>query len=256
MYIMNIFITDFYHRSDLLDKAEAMIANHWPAFMMGTSVDDSYWERLYDVPFSHYQFMAVLKTQTEEKVIGVINSIALPWQTNSLNDLPDEGWDRVFQLGMEAEEQQLPCHLISALSVTIDHHYRGKGIAQRLINTLKEHAKKQGYLGVAVPVRPTLKHCYPFHSFAEYCQWKNDNDEPFDPWIRTHWRLGATTIKIAPQSMKIEAPTEKWQQWTSLRFPVSGDYTIPMGLAPLNIDIQRQYGVYLEPNLWMFHRIR
>lgn len=48
---MNIFITDFYHRSDLLDKAEAMIANHWPAFMMGTSVDDSYWERLYDVPF-------------------------------------------------------------------------------------------------------------------------------------------------------------------------------------------------------------
>ena len=67
MYIMNIFITDFYHRSDLLDKAEAMIANHWPAFMMGTSVDDSYWERLYDVPFSPLPIYGGIKNANRRK---------------------------------------------------------------------------------------------------------------------------------------------------------------------------------------------
>ncbi|MDF4667873.1 hypothetical protein P3526_26765, partial [Vibrio parahaemolyticus] len=113
----------------------------------------------------------------------------------------------------------------------------------------------QGYLGVVVPVRPTLKHRYPLHSFEEYCQWQNHNNEPFDPWIRTHWRLGAKVIKIAPQSMKIEAPIETWEQWTSLQFPTNGDYAIPMGLAPVSIDIQHQFGTYLEPNLWMFHDI-
>ncbi|MCT8249344.1 hypothetical protein [Proteus faecis] len=62
-------------------------------------------------------------------------------------------------------------------------------------------------------------------------------------------------IKIAPQSMKTKASKETWEQWTSLRFPMSGDYAIPMGLAPVSIDIQRQYGTYLEPNLWMLHAL-
>ncbi len=55
--------------------------------------------------------------------------------------------------------------------------------------------------------------------------------------------------------MKIEAPIETWEQWTSLQFPTNGDYAIPMGLAPVSIDIQHQFGTYLEPNLWMFHDI-
>lgn len=251
----NIVMTSFQSRTDLLEKAEKMIADHWPAFMMGTSVNESYWDRLYAPPFSHYQFLAVLKENDQEEVIGVINAIAFPWKHNSFNALPDNGWDCVFELGMQADEKQCPCQLISALSVTVDSRYRGQGIPQRLIKTLKAYAKDQGYLGVVVPVRPTLKHRYPLHSFEEYCQWKNDNNEPFDPWIRTHWRLGATIIKIAPQSMKIEAPKETWEQWTSLRFPTSGDYAIPMGLAPVSIDIQHQSGTYLEPNLWMFHDI-
>ena len=245
-------IINICERMDLLDAVDEMVANHWPAFMMGTSVNAEYWDRLYQPPFSQYQFIAIHQDNGQEKVIGLINAVALPWQ-GSLDQLPEEGWDRIFTMAMESDDQKQPCQLISALSVTVDQNYRGKNIPQQLILALKEYAEQQGYLGVVVPVRPTLKHLYPLQKFEDYITWVNDQLEPFDPWIRTHWRLGAKIIKIAPKSMTIVHSVAGWHEWTGLQFPQNGYYVIPFGLVPLKIDIIRDIGCYVEPNVWMFH---
>lgn len=247
-------IVSFAERTDLLPAIDQMIMAHWPKFMMQTSVDDHYWERLYQRPFAEYQFVAITGEGVEEKVVGLINSVALPWK-EPLQALPDRGWDEIFALAMESEQQQLSCDLISALSVTVAKEYRGYKIPQLLISHLKSYAKRQNYLGIVVPVRPTMKHLYPIQYFRDYITWKNERGEPFDPWIRAHWRLGAKFIKIAPESMRITGTIANWEAWTGLKFPQDGKYAITFGLVPLKIDVAKNIGEYVEPNLWMFHSV-
>ncbi|WP_340613817.1 hypothetical protein [Xenorhabdus thailandensis] len=91
--------------------------------------------------------------------------------------------------------------------------------------------------------------------FIEYYGWKNGKGEPFDPWIRTHCRLGAKIIKPALRSMDIYGTLEQWQEWTGMKFPQSGEYVIPGGLVPLVVDVEKQMAYYIEPNLWMYHSL-
>ncbi|MDN5798324.1 MAG: hypothetical protein L0H79_21600 [Intrasporangium sp.] len=46
----------------------------------------------------------------------------------------------------------------------------------------------------------------------------------------------------------------QWQVWTGMCLPTTGTYVIPDGLSTLSIDVERDTGVYVEPNVWMQHR--
>ena len=106
---------------------------------------------------------------------------------------------------------------------------------------------------MVAPVRPSLKSKYPLIPMEEYIGWKREDGTPFDPWIRTHFKLGASIIKVAEKSMVIPAPIELWEEWTDMKFPSTGSYMIDDGLAPLYIDKSEKRGVYTEPNVWMRH---
>ncbi len=43
------------------------------------------------------------------------------------------------------------------------------------------------------------------------------------------------------------------ESWTELRFPETGDYVFPAGLATVHIDRDRDLGEYWEPNVWIIH---
>jgi hypothetical protein len=78
---------------------------------------------------------------------------------------------------------------------------------------------------------------------------------PFDPWLRVHWRAGARLERLAPDSMTITGSVANWQEWTGLRFPESGQYVVQGALQPVSIDRERDVGTYLDPNVWMVHRV-
>ncbi len=40
-----------------------------------------------------------------------------------------------------------------------------------------------------------------------------------------------------------------------MQFPESGAYIIPSALVPVEIDIAKDEGVYLEPYVWVLHEI-
>jgi hypothetical protein len=44
-----------------------------------------------------------------------------------------------------------------------------------------------------------------------------------------------------------------WEEWTEMTFPESGAYVVPGALVPVEIDRERNEGVYVEPNVWMVH---
>ena len=76
---------------------------------------------------------------------------------------------------------------------------------------------------------------------------------PFDPWLRTHWRLGGTIIATAPRSQTMTGTVAEWESWTGMAFPATGDYVIPRGLSILHIDTVEDSGTYTEPNVWVRH---
>ena len=76
----------------------------------------------------------------------------------------------------------------------------------------------------------------------------------FDPWIRVHTQLGARLGPVLPRSMRITGRVADRESWTRMRFPESGDYVFPKGLATLHIDRDRDTGQYWEPNVWLIHR--
>ncbi len=53
--------------------------------------------------------------------------------------------------------------------------------------------------------------------------------------------------------MHISGSISDWEKWTGLKFPGSGNYVIDKALVPVSIDIEKNIGKYIEPNVWMIH---
>ena len=130
----------------------------------------------------------------------------------------------------------------------------GQGPGGQLLLALRNLADQPRWPRVICPVRPTLKVRYPLTPIGRYIEWTRPDGAPLDPWIRTHWRLGARVLAPAPQSQVITGTVEEWQTWTGLAFPDSGDYIIPDSLSTLHIDRDNDQGIYIEPNVWMQHQ--
>jgi hypothetical protein len=43
------------------------------------------------------------------------------------------------------------------------------------------------------------------------------------------------------------------EEWAGMSFPESGSYVVPGALVPVEIDRERDEGLYVEPNVWMVH---
>ncbi|ATF15696.1 N-acetyltransferase [Brevibacillus brevis X23] len=234
-------------RSDLNDQADELIEASWSAFMLNDEVANEYYGHLYDW-FSPYQFML---TDEADKLMAVGNAIPFYWD-GTAEGLP-KGWDDVFLQGIEDYRQEKQPNALSALSISIDPHYRGLGLSKQMVTAMKDIAKENGLAYLVAPVRPSLKHKYPLTPMDKYVQWKTTDAAPFDPWVRTHWKLGATIMQVAPESMLIRGSLTQWEGWTGMKFPESGSYIIPDALVPVQVDVEKKEVVYIEPNIWMQH---
>ena len=56
--------------------------------------------------------------------------------------------------------------------------------------------------------------------------------------------------------MIITGTVSEWEGWTDMRFPESGAYVVVEGaLQPVEMDLERDLGIYAEPNVWMRHPV-
>ena len=123
------------------------------------------------------------------------------------------------------------------------------------IGGMAEAAGRAGLECLIAPVRPTWKERYPLVPLEDYARWTREDGQPFDPWIRLHARLGAEILAVAQRSLDISGSVADWESWTGLVFPDSGPYVVPGALVPLTIDREADQGLYVEPNVWMRHRL-
>jgi GNAT superfamily N-acetyltransferase len=219
----------------------------WPEFMYHDPVLERLFGRVIEED-AEFQFYAW--DDEREEVVGVGNAVPVSWDGNPVS-LPDKGVDAIVEARF-AEGSPEP-NVLCALQILIAPECRAQGLSSRMIQRMAEIGRDHGLDTLIAPVRPNLKHRYPLAPMERYIAWRRPDGMLVDPWLRTHERLGAEIAKVAPQSMRITGSVAEWEEWAEMTLPETGAYVVPGALVPVEIDRERDEGLYVEPNIWMVH---
>jgi len=237
--------------NDYRDRAGEISEATWPEFMLHDPIANENWHELFDL-FSDYQF-AMLDTETNH-MAAMGNSLPFYWD-QPLEELPEGGWDWVFLKAVEGHKNGVTPNIQSAIQIAIHPDYQNQGLSSRMVEAMRALGRSRGFKYLVAPVRPNQKSKYPLISIDDYIRWTNDEDLPFDAWLRVHARVGAKIIKPCHEAMTIPGSCAEWEEWTGMKFPQSGKYVIAGALNPIEIIIEKDEGIYIEPNVWLVHEI-
>ncbi|MFJ3640000.1 N-acetyltransferase [Streptomyces sp. NPDC090108] len=243
-----ILITSLADRPSLTSRLYE-ITDTWPAFVPHDPVADALLSRVAE-DFPHYCVVATDGDRVVARGLGV------PFDAVSEGraEMPDRGWDQVLVWAFRDRRHGRRPTAASALEITVDTGYLGRGLSHRMLAALREAAGAQGYDGLLAPVRPTGKHLRPREDMAEYVRGRREDGLPADPWLRVHVRAGGTVEKVAPASMTVSGSLAQWREWTGLPFDTDGDVDVPGALVPVRCSTAHDHAVYVEPNVWVRHR--
>jgi len=242
---LEIFTAD--ERPDLWDLArtEQAFADLWPEYNHHGNNAARYFGVLYP---RLAQFQALFVDRRSGDLAGRARTIPFRWD-GTLDDLPT-GIDAVGLRGINGRERPTA---LSALAAEVATAYQGVGLSHLVLQVMAAMARSAGLAPLLAPVRPSWKERYPLTPIERYAAWRVEDGLPFDPWLRTHARLGGMVLRCEARSMQITASVGDWQTWTAMAFPEEGDYVFPRGLAPLRVG--EGTGTYWEPNVWVRHEV-
>ena len=246
---MDIKFVTTLNRSDLIEKGDEIVVQVWPEFMLNDAVANEYFFQLYTA-FPEYQYWLL----DEEEIVGIGDSIPICWN-DELEYLPDEGWDWALRKGFDDLKAGIKPNLLCALSITINPKFQGKGLSSEMVKSMVQIGKNCNLDSLIVPVRPSQKKQYPELSMDDYIVQRRDDGFLADAWLRVHEKLGGKIIKVCFKAMDIRGSVQDWKSWTGLDFPQSGSYTINGALKPIEINLERDEGIYIEPNVWVVHEL-
>ena len=219
----------------------------WPEFMYHDPVLNRLFGRVIE-ECPEFQFYAW--DDEREEVVAVGNAVPAAWN-GDVATLPDGGVDAVVEAAFADDAPSSTA--LCALQILIAPDSRGHALSRRMIERMAEIGRDHGVDKLIAPVRPNLKHRYPLVAMDKYITWRRPDGTHLDPWLRTHERAGAPIVKVAPESMRIPGTVAEWEEWAGMSFPETGTYVVPGALAPVEIDRERDQGLYVEPNVWMVH---
>jgi len=234
-------------RPDLTPAHDHLNGSAWPEFMLQDRVVWAYWDRLFD---DFGRFQCSLLDAAGEPVAG-LNCAPLAWDGTE-DDLP-AGWDQQIIRTFGGLDAGTTPDTLGAVQIVVREDRQGAGLAGVMVQGMRALAREQGFAALIACVRPTAKDQDPYADIDEYAFRVRDDGLPLDPWIRLHVRLGGRVVRGEAESMRMEGTVAEWREWTGLPFPVSGLYTPPFAAAPVDIDLEADRGVYLDPNAWVVH---
>ncbi len=235
-------------RPDLADEIGALLSSRWPIFMLAGHPGHEEEVEALIARVPEHQVVAV---DADDRVRGAGFSLPIAWD-GTVEDLP-AGWDDAVSRAGALQRSGAQPTAATALSITVAADASRRGVAVRLVEALRGATARAGAPALIAPVRPVLKQRYPLVDMGEYLTWRTEDDEAFDPWVRTHLRFGARLVGVATSSMTITGTTEDWRGWVDDPLPGPGHYVVPGGLAPLVVSDGR--GTYVEPNVWLVHDV-
>ncbi|HEY6459858.1 MAG TPA: hypothetical protein VIY73_06890 [Polyangiaceae bacterium] len=211
----------------------------WPEFMHHDAVVTDFWPQLYEV-YPDFQLWVL----DGRRLIGYACTLPVVWD----GEPKPGGVDWAVTEGPGGMPTTL-CAIVAGLVP----QYRGHGVSAVVLGRMTKLAAAHSLDCLIAPVRPTWKERYPLTPIERYVEWRREDGFLYDPWLRTHERVGAEVLAPAPSSMTINGSRDEWEEWTSLQFPEDGEYVVPGALAPVRFE--NDTGTYVEPNVWMRHPV-
>jgi hypothetical protein len=239
-------IASLAERPDLLDALP--FGAGWPRFIFHDPVAS---ELMPTVERIFADLNLVLLDDAGDQVVAGGWGVPVVWD-GTVDGLP-AGWDGALQRAVDAHESGSRPTTLCAMATEVVETHRARGLSGHVLSALRRRASEKGLGTMIAPARPTLKQRYPLVPIARYAQWTREDGAPFDPWIRTHWRLGARILAPEQCAMRIVGTVAEWEEWTGVDFPESGDFVVPEALSVVSIDRERDRGTYIEPAVWMLH---
>ncbi|HEV2780416.1 MAG TPA: N-acetyltransferase [Actinophytocola sp.] len=243
---MDLRVVTLADRPDLRDAILTMEA-HWPEYIRPEPV-------LITWAFDRHARHQLLVLDGDEAVARAV-SVPFAWDGEP-GSLPDTGWDEMLRQSLLDTHAGAELTTLCALEVAVVPGQRARNLSGYTLAALADNARRAGYTDVVVPVRPSHKHLEPLVPMAEYVARTRPDGLPSDPWLRVHVREGGRILKICPVSMTISGSLAQWRGWTGLPFDTSGPVTVPGALNPVEVSVEHDHAVYIEPNVWVRHQLR
>ncbi|MFF8846651.1 N-acetyltransferase [Streptomyces sp. NPDC015127] len=198
----------------------------------------------------------LVATDPEGRVVARAFSVPLALDTDGRRELPERGWDQVVLWAFSDLRHGRKPDVVSAIEITVATDRQGQGISGLMLAAMRDNVRRLGFAELIAPVRPSAKSAEPQASIHEYAFRTRPSDGlPHDPWLRVHVRAGGVVEKVAPASMTVSGSVAEWRKWTGLPFDTSGEVEVPGALVPVHVEAERGYAVYVEPNVWVRHRL-
>lgn len=234
-------------RPDLATDVAALARERWPEFVFHDPVPHKYMERVH----RYFRELRVLLLDEGRAVAG---GWGVPFAWDGDPEHLPAGYDGTLVRSVEDHEGGSLANAFSVMAAAVDLRHDRRGLAREVLAALTGRAADARARDVVAPIRPTRKHHYPRVPMREYLRWSREDGLSTDPWIRTHQRMGAQILRVAPDSMVVPGSVADWERWTGMRFPRSGEYVVPGGLNLLRVDRDVDEAVYREENVWVRHR--
>ncbi|HEY0697275.1 MAG TPA: N-acetyltransferase [Micromonospora sp.] len=247
---MTIEIVSLMDRPDLAPLLDGDFAGAWPEFMLWDPMGAVFYGAAHEV-YPEFVFAAVDPAEPG-RVVARAYAVPLRWTEE---ELPEGGWDRVIQRAAVTRLTGATPNIVSAIEICIRPDRRGEGLSALMLTAMRRAVATLGYDTLVAPVRPSGKHTHPDLPMVEYAAQVREDGLPVDPWLRVHVRAGGRIERVAPRSMMISGTLADWRHWTGLPFDTSGPVHVPGALVPVHCDVAHDHAVYVEPNVWVRHRL-
>jgi hypothetical protein len=232
-------------RPELAEPAWERTRDTLPEYNNHGDVLNRYWDRLAtERPDCQFQLV-----DADDEILARGRSLPVRWD-GTVEGLP-AGIDGAIARGFDEPGANVLC----ALVVMVPRDRQSQGMSALAVRAMRELAARHDLDCLIAPVRPSWKERYPLVPIERYAAWRRPDGLAFDPWMRTHERLGAVVLRPEPRSLRITGTVGDWEEWTGMAFPASGEYWFPGGLATLEVDRDLDRGRYWEPNVWMRHGV-
>jgi hypothetical protein len=242
-------ITSLAERPSLISGVYEIV-DTWPAFIAHDPVGHALLGRVIE-DFPQYCVVAT----DGDRVVARGLSVPFNAELDGREEMPDQGWDQVLVWAFRDQRRGHSPTTASALEITVDTEYLGRGLSYRMLGALRDAVGRQGHNVLLAPVRPTAKHLEPRVPMADYIRRQREDGLPTDPWLRVHVKVGGSIEKVASASMTVGGSLTQWRQWTGLPFDSDGGIDVPGALVPVHCDTAHDHAVYVEPNVWIRHEV-
>jgi hypothetical protein len=224
----------------------------WPVFMTKDPTGGLYYRHL-DRLWPEFSLLAV--DRETGRAVAKAHSVPLSFDGDIAAGLPEAGWDWAIRTAVHDHLSGTKPTMVSALEINIRSDLRGSGLSGLMLAAMRDNAARHGFTDLVAPVRPSGKPADIQQPIDVYARATRPDGLPIDPWLRVHVRAGASIVNVAHYSMTYAGTLPEWRSWTGLPFDRTGPVEVPGALSPIHCDVAQDHAVYVEPNVWVHHRM-